>query len=230
MTPEQTYTIGELAQAAEVTPRTIRYYVAEELLPPPEGGGRAAVYSKEHLARLQLIKVLKDEFLPLQEIRALLSGLNDAAVVDLLQQKQHSPKPPPAPGSAKQYLQMLLYPATLPDEGTGFMRHRVQAKKAAPGQMGAAPPPPSAPPSPAPAVRQRGLVPPAEGGEPGQDPGPPNTLAMGRAGEVSPPTHWQRIEIRPGLELHVMDDPENQEFWPKIKQLLMVARQIFKQA
>lgn len=217
MTIEQTYTIGELAQAADVTTRTIRYYVAEELLPPPEGGGRAAVYHKEHLARLQLIKVLKDEFLPLQEIRTLLNGLNDAAVVDLLQQKQHSPKPPPAPGSAKQYLQMLLYPAAPPDEGAGFMRHRVQAKKAAPGEMGAAPPPPSAPPSPAPAVRQRGLVPPVGAGETGhqvEDPGPP--------------TRWQRIEIRPGLELHVMDDPENQEFWPKIKQLLMVARQIFK--
>lgn len=225
MTPEQTYTIGELAQAAEVTPRTIRYYVAEELLPPPSGGGRAAVYNKEHLARLQLIKVLKDEFLPLQEIRALLNGLNDTAVVDLLQQKQHSPKPPP--GSAKQYLQMLLYPATPPDEGAGFMRHRVQAKKAAPGEMGAAPSQSPAPPAPAPAARQRGLGSAAGAGEPGQNPGPPNPLAVGRAEEI-PPTRWQRIEIRPGLELHVMDDPENQEFWPKIKQLLMVARQIFK--
>jgi len=33
------YTIGQLAELAGVTPRTIRYYTAEELLPRPDARG-----------------------------------------------------------------------------------------------------------------------------------------------------------------------------------------------
>ena len=36
MTEEFSYTIGELAEAAGVTPRTVRYYTAEGLLPAPK--------------------------------------------------------------------------------------------------------------------------------------------------------------------------------------------------
>ena len=64
-----TYTIGELANAADVTPRTIRYYVSEQVLPVPNKEGRTAIYDHTHLARLQLIKRLKDEYLPLHKIK-----------------------------------------------------------------------------------------------------------------------------------------------------------------
>ena len=43
------FTIGELAQVADVTTRTVRYYVEQGLIPPPRGGGRAASYGEEHL-------------------------------------------------------------------------------------------------------------------------------------------------------------------------------------
>ena len=92
-----TYTIGELARAADVTKRTIRYYVAQGLLPPPYGSGRAATYSSEHLYRLELIKLLKQEFLPLSEIKTLLDGLDDRAVRYLVSEKR---QPPPAPAPA----------------------------------------------------------------------------------------------------------------------------------
>ena len=61
-------TIQELADRAEVTTRTIRYYVEQGVLPPPERG-RPAEYTEEHVARLALVKRLKEQYLPLEEIR-----------------------------------------------------------------------------------------------------------------------------------------------------------------
>src|SRR5580765_3204399 len=77
--------IGELARQAEVTPRTIRYYVEQGLLPPPERG-YPAEYTAEHAERLELIKLLKDERLPLEEIKATVQQLAPADVSDLLTQ------------------------------------------------------------------------------------------------------------------------------------------------
>ena len=109
MSEEKSYTISELAEAAEVTIRTIRYYVAEDVLPPPLGSSRASVYTEEHLNRLRLIKILKEEFLPLQEIRTLLSGLDHEAVLELLAEREREEVPPDA-ASAKSYLKSLLAP------------------------------------------------------------------------------------------------------------------------
>lgn len=69
MAEEEHYTIGELARLAGVTPRTIRYYTVEGLLPPPEARGRYARYGPEHLRRLQRIAELKASYLPLSVIR-----------------------------------------------------------------------------------------------------------------------------------------------------------------
>lgn len=49
------YRIGELANAAGVTVRTVRYYQERKLLPPPRRVGRVAWYSQAHLARLRVI-------------------------------------------------------------------------------------------------------------------------------------------------------------------------------
>jgi DNA-binding transcriptional MerR regulator len=129
MSRKETYTIGELARAENVTTRTVRYYVAEGLLPAPDSVGRAATYSDEHLVRLKLIKILKDEYLPLHEIRMLLSGLDYQAVMELLEQKQKEENPPPAPSSAKEYLQTLLHPPAEPAKTPSLMRHKVKAKR-----------------------------------------------------------------------------------------------------
>ena len=66
--------IGELAQRAGVTRRTIRYYVEIGLLQPPAGAGKAAVYGADHLERLELIKELQAYRLSLEEIRDRLAG------------------------------------------------------------------------------------------------------------------------------------------------------------
>lgn len=86
MTEEPSYTIGKLAEAAGVTPRTIRYYTAEGLLPRPQSQGRYASYTEAHLQRLRLIQRLKSAFLPLAAIRAQIETLSEGEVEELLAQ------------------------------------------------------------------------------------------------------------------------------------------------
>lgn len=77
-------TLGELTTAADVSVRTVRYYIAEGLLPPPEGSGPGSAYTRGHLDRLRLIQRLKEAYLPLKEIRRRLSGLSDDEVRSVL--------------------------------------------------------------------------------------------------------------------------------------------------
>lgn len=63
------YKISELADKAGVTKRTIHYYISKGLLLPPEGEGVNSTYNDEHLKRLQLIKKLQSEYMPLNKIR-----------------------------------------------------------------------------------------------------------------------------------------------------------------
>lgn len=69
--------LAELANRAGVSPRTIRYYIQEGLLPSPETKGPGAHYGQEHLDRLQIIKRLQQQYLPLVEIRRLLKEAGD---------------------------------------------------------------------------------------------------------------------------------------------------------
>src|SRR5215216_1290060 len=77
-------TLSELTAAADVSIRTVRYYIAEGLLPPPEGSGPGSSYTRGHLDRLRVIQRLKEAYLPLKEIRRRLSGLADDEVRSLL--------------------------------------------------------------------------------------------------------------------------------------------------
>ena len=88
-------TIQELADRAEVTTRTIRYYVEQGVLPPPERG-RPAEYTEEHVARLALIKRLKAQYLPLEEIRDTMQRLSlpevEALAADYSPQQEQAQK------------------------------------------------------------------------------------------------------------------------------------------
>lgn len=75
--------LHQLASAAGVTPRTVRYYISEGLMPSPERGPGAR-YDPEHLARLRLIRQLQRNHLPLAEIRSRLTQLTDVEVRELL--------------------------------------------------------------------------------------------------------------------------------------------------
>jgi len=70
------YQINELAKRAGVSVRTIRFYIDEGLLPAPTNRGRYSTYTDEYLDRLELIRMLKDRFLPLKEIRRQVGALS----------------------------------------------------------------------------------------------------------------------------------------------------------
>ena len=67
---DQRLRLRELAQRTGLESRTIRHYISIGLVPPPLSKGRDARYGKEHLERLQAIRVLRRK-LKLEEIRDL---------------------------------------------------------------------------------------------------------------------------------------------------------------
>jgi DNA-binding transcriptional MerR regulator len=72
------YKISELAEAAGVTVRTIRYYVSKGLLTPPIEDGIYSYYSENNLKELKLVKAYQEQYLPLDVIREkLLKGEMD---------------------------------------------------------------------------------------------------------------------------------------------------------
>jgi DNA-binding transcriptional MerR regulator len=95
---DERYSLQELADAAGVSVRTVRYYISEGLLPPPVQAGARSHYTRHQLDRLHLIGLLKDAFLPLKEIRRRLADLSD----DELRQALEEAGQPDAGGPAHQ--------------------------------------------------------------------------------------------------------------------------------
>jgi DNA-binding transcriptional MerR regulator len=81
---EVQFLIHELADQVGVTTRTIRYYIAEGLLPAPTSRGRYAYYQAEYLERIRLIKALQADFLPLREIRRVMEQVKTDEIAALL--------------------------------------------------------------------------------------------------------------------------------------------------
>ncbi|OUD09349.1 MerR family transcriptional regulator [Marivivens niveibacter] len=71
MTTEQTLTIREMCDAYDVTPRTLRFYEAKELLFPIREGQKR-LFTKRDRARLKLILRGKRFGFTLEELRQLL--------------------------------------------------------------------------------------------------------------------------------------------------------------
>ena len=117
------YLIHELAEETGISPRTIRYYQQESLLPDPVIRGKFAYYTIDHLERLKLIQELKKNHLPLKEIREHLNTLTYPQVQALLEGQKTEKKggsypgaastaepPQEDPDSAVEYIQRLLQP------------------------------------------------------------------------------------------------------------------------
>jgi DNA-binding transcriptional MerR regulator len=75
--------LDELAKAANIAPRTVRYYVQRGLLPAPAFRGKDSAYGAEHLTRLRAIRRLQEQQLPLDLIQRQLADLSVAAIDDI---------------------------------------------------------------------------------------------------------------------------------------------------
>ena len=69
MPEEPRFSIQDLADLADVSRRTVRYYVQEGLLPAPLGVGRGRHYGRPHLDRLLQVKALQASGRTLGDIR-----------------------------------------------------------------------------------------------------------------------------------------------------------------
>jgi DNA-binding transcriptional MerR regulator len=205
-------TVYELAASAGVPVRTVRFYIAEGLLPGASARGKGASYTQEHLDRLQLIRLLVARHLPLAEIRALLTRLPPGEVRDVVEEEQARTEEVAAqagkPSSPKEYLSTLLeqargYPAErhpgglVGSSGTG-------AQAGYPREAEHQPEPSRLMPKvPVPSILQ------------------PSTPQRMR--EQALP--WHRWELAPGIEVQVRADVARQE-WPLIERVLNALRAV----
>lgn len=199
MTDKRSYTIGELAQQAGVTPRTVRYYTTEGLLPQPDTRGRYARYSHAHLARLAEIVRLKAQYLPLHVIRERLT--KDAGSSSEIQPSV-SAAPPlrlsktgPSARNAPPHIAGARHDAEPLRAGTEASVHA-----GTPGDS----------------------VPPLQLGHYQFFPDLPEPLAA-QTGEGAEPERWQRISLAPGVELHVRE-PLSPERRRRLEALIAAAR------
>ncbi|GHF33735.1 MerR family transcriptional regulator [Kitasatospora xanthocidica] len=79
------YRVEELAEAAGITTRTLRFYRERKLLQPPRKEGRIAWYGEEHLSRLRMIGELLERGHTLGGIAELIgAGESGRDVADLI--------------------------------------------------------------------------------------------------------------------------------------------------
>jgi DNA-binding transcriptional MerR regulator len=129
--------IEELADRAGVSVRTVRYYISQGLLRGPANRGKYASYDEDHLARLQLIRRLVDQHVPLAELRERLGHLSSEELNAVLRQEErHSRVLEQArtASSARDYVSGLLARARTPPTVPSSQRARAQppVRRAAP--------------------------------------------------------------------------------------------------
>ncbi|MBE8166997.1 MAG: MerR family transcriptional regulator [Shewanella sp.] len=66
------YSLSELCELVDLTPRTVRFYIQKKLLATPDGTGRAAFYHQLHLEQLLEIKKWQQAGLSLERIKEIL--------------------------------------------------------------------------------------------------------------------------------------------------------------
>jgi DNA-binding transcriptional MerR regulator len=76
------YRVEELAKAARIPVRTLRFYRERRLLPPPRRDGRIAWYSEDHLARLRTIAALLERGHTLGGIADLIAAWENGRTLD----------------------------------------------------------------------------------------------------------------------------------------------------
>jgi len=206
------YSIADVSALTGTPVRTIRYYIAEGLLPAPGRFGSAARYDDAFVARLRAIRRLQERHLPLAEIRKALEGLTDSSVIEAVR-----PAETPPSDSASEYVRRLLGTA---EESVPY------ATPPAPAPAAVAPPA---------SALHDALMPAGAFIPPASDAPPRPTLGMGQAyaspAEAREPaaggrSHWERIAITPDIEIHIRR-PLSRPASKRAERLIEVARDIF---
>jgi DNA-binding transcriptional MerR regulator len=234
---ETRHSIADLARLTGVTPRTVRYYVAQGLLPGANDAGPGAWYDERHLARLRLIRRLQAQHLPLAEIRTRLDELSDDEVGELgsaeateTTQPQTSaldyirgvlgtpPRstPPPRPAAVLPVERPLPRPLASPPRAKRLMLARLREPI---GGMGIHPPGIDS--DAADAVQEsrpmRGSLEPPVAPPPAPPPATTSTRSQ-----------WDRIGLTPDIELHVRR-PLSRLDNRRVERLITIARQLLKE-
>ncbi len=97
------YSIADVAALTDTPVRTVRYYIAQGLLPSPGRTGPAARYDDAFVTRLRAIRRLQEAHQPLSVIRVALDGLDEDGLRDVLERPEVTP-----PDSAGDYVRRLL--------------------------------------------------------------------------------------------------------------------------
>ncbi len=194
------YSLTELADLAGVTPRTVRYYMSQGLLPSVGTSGPGAKYDDAHLVRLRLVRKLQREHLPLAEIRQRLAGLDDATIANLADESTASADPQ---DSALDYIRRVLGPPP-----AGLMRWPGIGERPAASYSLAAEPMTAEPPPAARAPITLGVEP-----------------APGRTFERS---QWERIPLAPDIELHVRR-PLPRPLAKQVDRIVSIARDLLEE-
>lgn len=235
--------LTDLATRTGVTPRTVRYYVAQGLLPSPIGQGGGAHYTDRHAARIRLIKRLQREHLPLAEIRNRLAVLGDAEVQRALDEADLADAVDTAAaahaagvggvmpgGSALQYIRRVLDEGSTRGPGRAFRALRRAAPAAAPAPADLTTP--AAPRSATRGVFEREFPEeypmPGTSGRPTHDRlGSPSTPVSLPSPSLLPADRstWERIGLTPDIELHVRR-PLDRQTNRLLDRLLAYAREL----
>lgn len=199
--PDTLFELAELCDQADVTVRTVRYYIQQGLLPNPGAGREARKYGVGHLHRLRLIRQLQREHLPLAEIRQRLSGLSDSAVAAMVAPTTPTRDPMP---TAREYLDQLLGP------------RKSSASESAPGHTRASEGPMNA------TSRTPIPVTPIAGGPTSSAAAPdsPGPESWPQARE-----QWEHLVLHDDVELHIRR-PASRDLNRRIERLLEIARRI----
>ncbi len=75
--------LAELTELSGVPARTIRLYIAQDILPPPLRAGRQAAYGDEHLERLRQVRQLQRDGLTLADIRVRFAAPEDIKEIEM---------------------------------------------------------------------------------------------------------------------------------------------------
>jgi DNA-binding transcriptional MerR regulator len=231
--PTDAYSITDLAHLTGLSVRTIRYYLAQGLIPASGESGPGAHYGEGHLGRLRLVRRLQQQHLPLAEIRARLADLTDADVTDLA--GEPAATPPEADTSALDYVRAVLAGSS----GIADARPALPAQPAASSPSAAT----LAPAAGLPAMRDTPLrarsllsrfaMPHAsEQAAPHRDDAQPLAAEPVTPEDPAPPSiersQWERLSLGPNLELHVRR-PLGRLEQKRVERLITIARQVLKE-